>query len=222
MRFVAFVFVVTAAALGFAFRPELAGTATFWLALVGAYAVVAALALYRMWDDGSLFDVLKPRWGDLSIGALVAAVLLVGSWAARSVLAPAGTPRQGWLLRIYLQLGDAETVQRSALLTAAVLVIPLLDELAWRGLVLPVLSERFGTRRGWPLAALLYGLAAVPTVFGLSDPEAGPNPLLVIAAIGCGLFWSFIASIMRRLPPVMISHAAFSYFTITQFRWPGM
>jgi len=222
MRFIAFVFVVTAAGLGFAFRPELAGTATFWITLVGAYAIVAALALYRMWDDGTLLDVLKPRWGDLSIGALVAGVLMVGSWAARSVLAPAGNARQGWVLRIYLQLGDAEAVQRSALLTVAVLLIPLLDELAWRGLVLSAFAERFGTRRAWPLATLLYALSAVPTVFGLADAEAGLNPLLVIAALGCGLFWSFTAQMMGRLPPVMISHAAFSYFSITQFRLPGM
>jgi len=221
MRFVAFVVVVTAAALGFAFRPELAGTGTFWITLVGAYAIVGGLAVYRMWDDGTLLDVLKPRWGDLSVGALIAGVLMVASWAARAVLAPAGTPRQAWVLRIYLQLGDAEGVQRSALLTVAVLLLPVLDELAWRGLVLPLVAERVGTRRAWPLATLLYALCAVPTLFALADPEAGPNPLLVIAAVGCGLFWSFTAQMMGRLPPVMISHAAFSYFSITQFRLPG-
>jgi hypothetical protein len=85
-----------------------------------------------------------------------------------------------------------------------------------------VVSERFGTRRGWPIATLLYGLAAVPTAFGLADPQAGLNPLLVIAAVGCGLFWSFMAMMVGRLPPVIISHAAFSYFSIAQFRWPGM
>jgi hypothetical protein len=222
MRLVAFVFVVTAAVLGFAFRPELAGTMTFWIALVGAYGAMGALAVYRLWNDGTLLDVLKPKWGDLSMGAVVAAVLLVASWAARSVVVPAGTPRQGWLLRVYLQLGDAEQVQRSALLTMAILIIPVLDELAWRGLVLPVVSERFGTRRGWPIATLLYGLAAVPTAFGLADPQAGLNPLLVMAAVGCGLFWSFMAMMVGRLPPVIISHAAFSYFSIAQFRWPGM
>jgi hypothetical protein len=52
----------------------------------------------------------------------------------------------------------------------------------------------------------------VPTIVTLSDPLAGPNPTLVFAALGCGLVWSFGAQIAGRLPPIVISHAIFSYF----------
>jgi hypothetical protein len=48
------------------------------------------------------------------------------------------------------------------------------------------------------------------------------NPLLVTAAVGCGLVWSFLAAQVGRLTPVMISHMAFTYFTIVQFRLPGL
>ena len=89
-------------------------------------------------------------------------------------------------------------------------------------MVLHQLTERLGPRRAWPLAALLYALSVAPTIFTLADPIAGPNPLLFIAALGCGIFWTFIASRTNRLPPSIISHVAFTYFSVTQFRTPGL
>jgi membrane protease YdiL (CAAX protease family) len=167
-----------------------------------------------------LLDVLQPRWGDFSIGFLTAAVLLLASWGARAVLAPAGSTRLGWLFRIYAQIGDPDAVQRSFVYTGALLVIVLCEELVWRSLVLDELTRRFGPRRGWPLAALCYGLTALPTLYTLRDPVAGPNPLLVTAALGCGIVWSFLASLKGRLMPVVIAHGVFTYFSLVQFRWP--
>ena len=87
-------------------------------------------------------------------------------------------------------------------------------------MVLDELSARFGPRRGWPLAALCYGVTALPTLFTLRDPLAGLNPLLVTATLGCGIVWSFLASIKGRLLPVVIAHGVFTYFSLVQFRWP--
>ena len=128
-------------------------------------------AVYRLWDTDTLRDVLRPKWGDLSIGALTAAALLLASWVGRSVLSPPGTDRGAWLYRIYLQIGSSDALQRSILLTSLLLLIPVLEELVWRSYVLDQLLERFGKRRGWPLAALLYSLSLTPTVFALSDPR---------------------------------------------------
>lgn len=222
MRVVALVVLVIAAAGAYAFRLDVAGTWRFWVAMGAPYVLLGGYALWRMWDDGTLFDRLKPRWGDLSIGFVTAALLIFGSWAARSWLAPMGTPRHLWFLRIYAQLGDPETIQRSLTLTAALVVIALCEELVWRGLVLGLLEEKLGTRRAWPAAAGLYAVALAPTVVTLAVPGAGPNPLLITAALGCGLLWSFTAMLTKRLPPVIFSHIAFSYFSIVQFRLPGM
>jgi hypothetical protein len=222
MRLVALVVLGVAAATAWAFRLEAAGTWQFWVGVGVPYAVLGGVALYKMWDDGTLLDLLRPRWGDLSIGFLTAALLIGGSFVARSWLAPAGTPRHLWFLRIYAQLGDPEAIQRSAMLTILLLAISALEEIVWRGLVLGILEERLGSRRAWPLAALLYGLAATPSLFVLGVPGARVNPLLVTAALGCGLVWSFTRQLTKRLPPVIFSHIAFSYFVIVQFRWPGM
>jgi uncharacterized protein len=209
------------AAMAFAFRLDLAGGPWFWAALGLPYLALAGLALRKLWEEGALLDVLQPRWGDFSLGFVTAAILLFASFGARAVLAPAGSTRLAWLFRVYAQIGDADAVQRSVLYTGALLLIVVCEELVWRSMVLDELTQRFGSRRAWPLAALCYGVTALPTLFTLRDPIAGYNPLLVTAAVGCGLVWSFLASIKGRLLPVVIAHGVFTYFSLMQFRWPS-
>jgi membrane protease YdiL (CAAX protease family) len=212
---------VITAAMAFAFRLDVAGSPLFWVGLGVPYLALAALALRKLWNEGALLDVLAPRWGDFSLGFVTAAVLLFASFGARAVLAPAGSTRLAWLFRIYAQIGDTDTVQRSVVYTSALILIVICEELVWRSMVLDELTQRFGSRRAWPLAALCYGVTALPTLFTLRDPIAGYNPLLVTAAVGCGLVWSFLASIKGRLLPVVIAHGVFTYFSLLQFRWPS-
>jgi len=212
---------VITVAMALAFRIDAAGSPRFWLTLGVPYLALAGLALYKLWDEGALLDVLAPRWGDLSVGVATGAILLATSWGARAVLAPAGSTRLAWLFRIYAQIGNTDTVQRSIIYTGTLFGIVICEELVWRSLVLDELSQRFGTRRAWPLAALCYGLTSLPTLFTLRDPIAGYNPLLVTAAFGCGIVWSFLASIKGRLVPVIIAHGVFTYFSLLQFRWPS-
>jgi membrane protease YdiL (CAAX protease family) len=218
---IAFVVLLVGAAHAIAFREVLAGSPAFFGWLLGAYLIASVVAIHHFWDEGTLLDKLGPRWGDLSIGALSAMTLLVASWLGRSVLAPSGTPRQAWLYRIYIQLGDPEVIQHSIWLTGALLALSIAEELVFRGLVLDLLSERLGSRVGWIAAALVYTVAISPTVYVLRDPVAGLNPLLVTAALGAGLVWSFLTARFGRLAPVAISHMAFIYFSVVQFRWPG-
>jgi membrane protease YdiL (CAAX protease family) len=220
MKLTAVTVVTLMLAMAAAFRPEFAGTPWFWLSIGIPYLALALLALRKLWNDGALVDVLQPRWGDFSLGFVTGGILLAASFAARAVLAPAGSTRVGWLFRIYAQVGDTDAVQRSFVYTGALLLIVICEELVWRSMVLSELTERFGTRRGWPLAALCYGITALPTLYTLRVDSAGFNPLLVTAALGCGLVWSFLASIKGRLMPVIIAHGVFTYFSLVQFRWP--
>jgi membrane protease YdiL (CAAX protease family) len=221
MKRVALVVAVLTLANALSFRDSLAGSGWFFVYLGVAYFALAVLAVHHFWDQGTLLDRLAPRWGDLSIGAICAMLLLMASWLGRSALAPANTPRQAWLYRVYLQLGDPELLQHSLWLTTAILLIPVAEELVWRGLVLDLLSARLGSRRGWIVSAFLYAFSLLPTAYALRDPSAGLNPLLPTAALGAGLVWGFLAARLGRLPPVAISHMAFTYFTAVQFRWPG-
>jgi membrane protease YdiL (CAAX protease family) len=214
--------VLTFAGMTYSFSEARAGSPWFWLGVSLPYLVLVPLALHKMWDEGTLVDLLTPRWGDLSLGAVSMIGLLFASWAARRVLSPLGSPRQAWLFSIYLQLGNPEHLQRSTAYTLLILVICVAEEIVWRGMVLAELTERFGRRGALPLSALAYGFATLPTLWLLRDPIAGLNPLFLTAAIGCGLVWSFLAAQIGRLTPVVISHMAFTYFTIVQFRLPGL
>jgi membrane protease YdiL (CAAX protease family) len=156
---------------------------------------------------------MRFRAGDFTLGFLIAALVFGGAWSVRHFMFAASSPKIAWMLRIALSVG---AMPRSAVATFAVIAaVAALEEIVWRGLVLSALTESLGSRRAWPLAAALYAVAHVPTVFTLADPEAGPNPLLVMAAFGAGLVWSFAASMFGRLPPVIVSHAVFSYFALT-------
>ena len=144
MRPIAVVVLIVAAVNAIAFRLEFAGSWKFWALLGLPYAALAAWALWSLWDSGTLLDVLKPRWGDFSMGFLTAALLLGATWTARSLIVPAGSERHLWFLRIYAQVGDADAVQRSLALTVVLLGIALAEELTWRGFVLPAAETRFG------------------------------------------------------------------------------
>jgi CAAX protease family protein len=92
-----------------------------------------------------------------------------------------------------------------------------MEELSWRGLVYSILEERMGTRRAWPATAVLYAAAHLPTLILLRAPFAGPNPLLVIAALGCGLIWGLLVARTGRLPVAIASHALFTWGIVLQF-----
>jgi membrane protease YdiL (CAAX protease family) len=97
------------------------------------------------------------------------------------------------------------------------------EEIVWRGLVTRLISEQIGPRGAWALAAVPYALAHLPTLWALRDPEAGLNPILVIAALGAGLLWGGLVKITGgRLVPAIIAHAAFDWTVVMTFRLWGV
>jgi membrane protease YdiL (CAAX protease family) len=207
----ALVLALGAAAMAVATRQDLSGTMFVFLVPAVPYAIFTVLAVLRMQREGTLSEKLRPRSGDLTFGAIVTVMLLLGAVAGRTVLAPHGSARVGWLIRVYQQIGDPDALQRHMVsVSLAVVVVASLEEISWRGLVFPALEDSLGTRRAWPATALLYAVAHLPTMFILRDPFAGPNPLVVIAALGCGLVWGLIVVRTGRLPVAIISHALFT------------
>jgi uncharacterized protein len=173
----------------------------------GAFAVVTVMRLRRR---GELREQLRPVAGDLSIGALVAGVLYGVAMAVHILVTSPPSPRVAWIMRLYLALGDPLSEHRH-IVGGFVFVVAALEELVWRGLVMRVLSEPFGWLRGWLLQALLFGVAHAPTLFLLSDPEVGLNPLLVLAGVSYSLVWGRVAMRWDRLPPAMFAHALFTW-----------
>ena len=218
------VLLVVGGGVTWAFGHALAARPAMIWALAGVYAPLVALAIWRMWHEGTLLDLFRFRSGDLSLGAAIALALGAATYGARHMLAPQGTPSDMLVMRIYLQLGEVPTDRGAyALMSLAIVLIAFSEEIVWRGLVQQVLQEQWGARAGWLTTAALYAAAHLPTVWLLGVPGVMKNPFVPVAALFCGTVWGFVVGRTQRLPPAMISHAVFTYALVMQLRlWsPG-
>jgi membrane protease YdiL (CAAX protease family) len=213
--------IVAALVLRFAFAAEQAGSWTMLVAMGGAYVPFAALAIHVIRKEGALATELRPKQGDLSFGAVVAALMYGAAMAGRQLVLGAESPRSWWVARVYLQLGDTSN-NRMIYVGLAVLVIAAIEELVWRGLVMRSLLRPLGPLRAWLLSSALYGLAHVGTVSLLAHPVAGPNPLVVVAAFGGGLVWGHLYNRTGRLGPSLFAHALFTWAIVDFPLWRPM
>jgi hypothetical protein len=55
----------------------------------------------------------------------------------------------------------------------------------------------------------------------MRDPDAGPNPLVPLAALGAGLVWGWMAQRYERLLPGIFSHVLFDWTVVMMFRLWG-
>ncbi len=188
--------------------------------LIGLGALYVLLGAFTVWrlKSNDEMRLLKPRAGDFTFAALVAALLYGLAFVVHALVTSPGEPKAAWVMRVYMLLGDPLSPQRY-LVGAAAAVIGLLEELTWRGLVTPALERRLGLAKGNLAGVLLYAAAHIPTMWLLGDPTAGLNPLLVLASLGCGTAWSYLRWRMERLPPVLLSHALFTWAIVEFPLW---
>lgn len=205
---------VVSAAFHFALSPEMRAKGAPFAIIGGVYAVFAVLAVLRLRRMNNLATI-RPRGGDISLAAAVAGALWGLGYAASKVVMTAGSPREGWLVNVYLLLGNPGAAT-SWTTSVAIFFVGGAEELAWRGLVLDSLEGRLGPMRAALVTSALWAVAHVPTIYRLGDVISGHNPLLVLAAFGCGLVWSFLRYRTGRLAPAVISHAIFSW-AVVQF-----
>jgi membrane protease YdiL (CAAX protease family) len=215
--FVALAVVVTAVASYVAFLPQNGGTLTFWALAGGPTLVLAAIAAAWARREELLREWLTPRWGDFTRG-VVAAVLLMGiAWGFSRVVTPVGSSREIWLVSLYGQIGDPKVLQAKAPFVAVTIVfVTIAEEVLWRGMVTQLLADRIGSRTAWIVAAGLYALAYVPTMWSLRSGTM-LDPVLVVAALGAGLLWGAMARAFGRLVPGILAHALFDWAVIMMF-----
>jgi membrane protease YdiL (CAAX protease family) len=206
------------AVITFAFDPARAGQASMIGSIGALYAVLAVVAMVRLHRRGELLSRFRPMSGDMTLAAVTAGVLYGAGKIVQMALAGHGSPREGWIVRLYLQLGDTAASGR-ALVGLSVFAVGALEEIAWRGLAMRTLEDAMGPRKALIYTTLLFGLAHAPTAWLLRDPAAGLNPLLVLAALGCGLVWGGIVLRTGRLLPAVIAHGLFSWSVIEFPLW---
>jgi membrane protease YdiL (CAAX protease family) len=86
---------------------------------------------------------------------------------------------------------------------AVLLLVPIIacEELVWRGVVQTSLAARLGPVTGALVAAIVYGLAHAPT----------GSPVLVVAALGCGLVWSFLRMTTGGIVAPLVAHLVWDF-----------
>jgi membrane protease YdiL (CAAX protease family) len=206
----------------FGFELARAGTPAFLLWMAVPTIALALYGAFVAWKNHDLVEWVRPRAGDFTRGFVGAAVLFFGAWVFTHTLMPQGSPRESWLARLYLQLGDPSLLRKNvSFIVVAIIVMAIAEELVWRGLVIHLLEKVVGWRRAWIVSALLYAVAHLPTAWALRDPVAGWNPVIPLGALACGLVWGGMAHRYDRLIPSIISHALFDWTVVMMFRLWG-
>ena len=208
----------TAGVIAYAFNPARAGQGSMLASLGVFYAVLSVPALYRLHVRGELRRRFRPAYGDITLGAATAGVLYGSARIVGALVAPHGSPREAWVEALYRQLGNPDAPGRT-LTGAAVFTIAALEEIVWRGLVMGSIQDVAGPWRASAYTTVLYAAAHLPTMILLRAAGAGDNPLVVMAALGCGLVWSLMVLRTGRLLPSLVAHALFSWAIIEFPLW---
>jgi membrane protease YdiL (CAAX protease family) len=176
----------------FVFRPL-----NFWVMLTFSTSLLAAIAfaLGRPLIRSREFTAKNVLVGVL-LAALLYAVFYLGNQFLLLVsrLFPALLPDPAEnIASVYANLGGL-----SPSLVAFLLFFPIGfgEEIFWRGFVQRRFRERWSARSAFVLTTLLYTAIHLPT----------GNPVLILAALTCGLFWGGFYWATGSLIPVLVSH----------------
>lgn len=168
----------------------------FFLLMAANTAILAVLVWNREGWLPARADVTVPH---VLLGLAAALLLYAIFWAGNAGLKLFHSwlgllPDRGQRLdAIYTSGGSL-----SPLLTAVLLVLPIGfgEELFWRGFIQRRLSERLGRWRGFFITCTFY--TAVHLCSG--------NPVLILAALVCGLFWGGLYAWSGSLVLVLVAH----------------
>ena len=153
----------------------------------------------------------------IGVQAVVALVLYLLAAVFHTFVTSSG-PQMGWMMRIYMQIGDSR-VTGSFAVGLIVLAVAAAEEIVWRGLVMGALARAYAARKAWLITTALYAAAHLSTIYLLRDPSSGPNPLLFAAAAFCGLVWGYLATAIDRVAPSVFAHAVFTWAIVEFPLW---
>lgn len=204
-----------------AYRTAFAGRLAFYLWAVVPWAVAAAGLGVESARRGRLRLWLAPRPGDFTLGAFLGGLLVVGVWFCRNTLLTELPMGNAWLFSVYVQLGDARAFE-AVLPSIGLAVAALSYELVVHGYVQETLGEHHGPRLAYWATVGLSALLWLPSTVALAEPAGGKNPLFLAAAVFSALLLGALRRLTGRLTPSVVARTVFLYFTVAQFRLPGL
>jgi membrane protease YdiL (CAAX protease family) len=169
----------------------------FWLMLSFSTALLAAVALVF---GHPVISKEELSWENFLLGVLMAALLYFIFWIGNQVLIlisglyPWMLPdRAGNISAVYANRG-----MLSPLLVGTLLFFPVGfgEEVFWRGFIQRRFAEKWSPLISFAVTIILYVGIHLPT----------ENPVLILAALTCGVFWGGLYWLTGRLVPVLVSH----------------
>ena len=176
----------TATALSYVFRHM----ADYWLGITEAMGLALTGTVFLASVRRRLRPTILRMAMGLAAGALLYAITLAVVAAMKRVWPAWERPARV----LFAWRGGHAT----AFLVSTLILIVIAEEVVWRGVVARFLMERWGRAPGILAGAAIYALAHWAT----------QNPLLLMAAFGCGLFWGWLYAATDDLVPPVVSHLA--------------
>ncbi len=165
----------------------------WWMSADIVILLILTAAIDRRQLAAFAADIIDRPAGKISMGFLAAvglyAVFFAGNLLARKILPFAGAG----ISQVY---GFKTGASPLRVIFFIALVIGPGEELFWRGYLQRNFQDRFGGFAGFLLATGLYALVHV----------ASGNPMLVLAAAVCGLFWGYLYLRTKSVLLVLVSH----------------
>ncbi len=175
----------------------------FWLMMSFSTGLLILIAL---WAGTPLLRREEWTLANLGIGLGSAVVLYLIFWVGNEALMVLEQWFPGFFAGREQNLG-AIYGNRSELApqgVALLLFFPIGfgEEFYWRGLVQKYFSERWAKGAAYAVTTLIYTAVHLST----------GNPVLILAALVCGLFWGGLYAWRGQLLPVLISHMVWDPF----------
>lgn len=183
-----------------------------WATIVSqlAFLLVPTLLALRWWrEDPRRFLRLRPIRPSVALLSMACTILLLpvlwGLLAALVQWVPGADALEEAILEVLRVEGAGEW---ALVMTAAVAVPAVCEELLFRGLLLSVFRRRMGTGAALGLQALLFGLIHV-------------HPLRIVPTLLLGLLLGWLALRTRSILAPIMGHAAFNALIVVTAQVPA-
>lgn len=177
-------YALAALLLAFAFR----GPLDPWRGMTVAMGVLLAGSLALP----AVRSRLRPSFGRIAAGAAAGALLYLLTRLGVVILNYAWPAWASYARELSLW----KQGHSPFFIATTLVMIIVAEEALWRGVLARFALERMGRAPGIAAAAALYAAAHVVTL----------NPLLVVAAFGCGLYWGILYAATDDLTAPIVSH----------------
>lgn len=174
----------------------------FWIKLIFSAVLLAAIGLISGRREFKALFAFKVRhlWVGIISALVLYGIFWVGKEAANLLFAFA----PGQIASVYATKAQLDVVLIGFFL---VFVMGPAEEIYWHGFVQRRLVGRYGAKAGVLGTAIVYALVHAVSL----------NPMLILAAGVCGLYWGLLYQREQNLIPLIISHSLWDLLIFVLF-----